>query len=377
MAARMRLLDRYCLRELMVPLAYCLSGFLIFWVSFDLLSDLDELQRCKLTAGDIAEYYLVRVPELLVTVLPISLLLALLYALTNHARHQELTAMRASGVSLWRLCVPYFAVGTAFGAILFVLNELVVPDAAEAADAVLTRHQPRAPGDPGPEWQMGLAFHNERDHRIWNVGAYHRTTGEMRSLTLEWRLEDGSRRRYAAERAVYTNDVWWFYGLKELHYGPQGGLPTYRGETNELAMTALRETPDQIQSEIKFVALNEARAIKRPRLSLREILDYQRLHPMLNPRDKAKLQTQFHGRLAEPWKCVVVVLMAVAFRASAAKRSVLVGVAGSIFITFAYFIVWSTSFALGTGQYLPAWVAAWAPNVMFGAMALLFIRRLA
>ena len=43
--------------------------------------------------------------------LPIALLLALLYALTNHARHNEITAMRAAGVSLWRLCVPYFVIG--------------------------------------------------------------------------------------------------------------------------------------------------------------------------------------------------------------------------------------------------------------------------
>ena len=375
MATRMRLLDRYCLRELMVPLAYCLGGFLVFWVSFDLLSDLDEFQRCKLRPMDVAEYYLVLLPELLVTVLPISLLLALLYALTNHARHQELTAMRASGVSLWRLCVPYFAVGTVFGAALFVLNELVVPDAAEAANAILTRYQPRPPGDLGPDWQIGLAFHNERDNRIWTVAAYNRATGEMRSPTIEWRLADGSRRRYAAERAVYTNGLWFFQELKELHYEPAGGLPTYRSETNELAMADFDETPDQIKSEIKFVALNEARAIKRPRLSLREILDYQRLHPTLNARDRAKLQTQFHGRLAEPWKCLVVVLMAVAFGASAAKRSVLVGVAGSIFITFAYFVVWSVSFALGTGQYVPAWVAAWAPNAVFGAVAMGFIRR--
>lgn len=376
MAARMRLLDRYCLRELMVPLGYCLAGFLVFWLSFDLLSDLDEFQRCKLEPGDVVEYYLVRMPELLVTVLPIALLLALLYALTNHARHHELTAMRASGVSLWRLCLPYFAVGIFFAVALFVLNELIVPDAAEAANGILARHQPRSQSDLGPEWKVGFAFNNERDHRIWNVAAYKRSTGEMRSVTVEWVLSDGSRRRIAAERAVYADGVWTFYGLRELHYSSQGGLPTYRGETNQMTMAEFGETPEQINSEIKFVSLNEARAIKKPRLSLREILDYQRLHPALNPADKARLSTQFHGRLAEPWKCVVVVLMAVAFGASGAQRTVLVGVAGSIFITFAYFIVWSFSVALGTGQYLPAWLAAWAPNFVFALVAILFIRRL-
>jgi lipopolysaccharide export LptBFGC system permease protein LptF len=59
-----------------------------------------------MTAGEIAQYYVVRTPELLVTVLPIALLLALLYALTNHGRHNELIAMRAAGLSLGRISVP-------------------------------------------------------------------------------------------------------------------------------------------------------------------------------------------------------------------------------------------------------------------------------
>ena len=92
----MRLLDRYLLRELLVPLGYCLSGFLIFWLAFDLFSEMGQLQDQKLRGGDILQYYLARVPEFIVVVIPIALLLALLYTLTNHARHHELTAIRAA-----------------------------------------------------------------------------------------------------------------------------------------------------------------------------------------------------------------------------------------------------------------------------------------
>ena len=77
----------------------------------------------------------VKTPEFLVVVLPIALLLALLYTLTNHARHHEITAIRAAGVSLWRLCLPYLAVGFAASLALFALNELCVPDSAEAGGA--------------------------------------------------------------------------------------------------------------------------------------------------------------------------------------------------------------------------------------------------
>src|ERR1035438_9665163 len=107
----MRLLDRYLLRELLIPLSYCLGGFLIFWIAGDLFNQLSSFKSNRLLPRDVAEYYLVRAPEFLVLVTPIALLLALLYALTSHARHNELTAIGAIGVSLWRACVPYFVVG--------------------------------------------------------------------------------------------------------------------------------------------------------------------------------------------------------------------------------------------------------------------------
>ena len=66
----MRLLDRYLLRELMVPFGYCLSGFLVFWISVDLLNELDDLHRHKLHVGDVLIYYLVKIPEMLVLVVP-------------------------------------------------------------------------------------------------------------------------------------------------------------------------------------------------------------------------------------------------------------------------------------------------------------------
>ena len=142
----MRLLDRYLLRELLVPLGYCLCGFLIFWIFSDLFNELGEFQRKKLLISDVGEYYLITTPGFLVVVLPIALLLALLYTLTTHARHHEITAIRAAGVSLWRLSAPYFACGLVASSLLFIVNEFWVPDSAEAAEQVKSRHQPRAPG---------------------------------------------------------------------------------------------------------------------------------------------------------------------------------------------------------------------------------------
>src|SRR5439155_23423825 len=174
----MRLLDRYLLRQLLVPLGYCLCGFLTFWVFFDLFGELDTFQKHKLRAHDIIEYYLVSAPEFLVVVLPMALLLALLYALTNHARHHEITAIRAAGASLWRLCLPYFGVGFCASAALFVLNEFWAPDGAAAAEQILNRRLPVAPGGLRKNQVRNLGFTNAREGRTWQIGVYDSVTAE-------------------------------------------------------------------------------------------------------------------------------------------------------------------------------------------------------
>jgi len=102
----MRLHDRYLFRELLVPLGFCLGGFLIFWIAFDLFGRLDDFQELKFGLREILFYYLLDLPKLLNTALPVALLLAMLYALSAHSRHNELIALRSAGLSLWRICVP-------------------------------------------------------------------------------------------------------------------------------------------------------------------------------------------------------------------------------------------------------------------------------
>ena len=72
-----------------------------------------------------------------------------------------------------------------------------------------------------------------------------------------------------------------------------------------------------------------------------------------------------HGRIAAPWTCAVVVVIAVPFAAASGRRNLFVGVASSILICFAYFVLQQLCLALGAGGHLPAWLAAWLPNGAF------------
>jgi lipopolysaccharide export system permease protein len=371
----MRLLDRYLFRELLTPLAYCLGGLLILGNCFSLFGELSDLQERKLHLPDVIEYCVAITPEFLVMILPITLLLALLYTLTNHSRHNEITAMRAAGISLWRICAPYFAVGCALSAALFGLNEFLVPRSTDWAEHIKSRYVQK-PGDIESKNEFrNFGFTNARNHRAWFMSEYRVKTREMVKPKVKWRTPDGSILQLWADRAVRTNGVWTFYNVEEFSQVDDSAPTVPSLQTNELSMPEFDETPWQIQSEIKISSYQGIRKTRSSDIPLADILAYLRLHPDLSRADSSWLFTKFHGRLAAPWTCLVVVLIAIPFGAATGRRNLFIGVAGSIFICFAYFVIQQISLALGSSDYLPAWLAAWLPNLIFGAIGLALMIR--
>lgn len=368
----MRLLDRYLLRELLMPFSYCLGGFLIFWISSDLFNRMGEFQEARMNLGDIAEYYVVKSPELLSVVLPVALLLGLLYALTQHARYNEITAMRAAGVGLWRLAVPYLAVGFLASVALFYINEHWAPDAAERAELIMARRAQPGQTKFNRHIVPNLGFMNARDGRNWQIKSLNTETMVMTSPMIISTLRDGSPVWFSASHAVHTNGVWVFYNAREYRGDPTtNSAPVPTIQEPILARPDLTETPEEIRSEVA-ISKQQSSLRKRHRsdISLAELHSYLALHPNLTPASQSWLYTKLHSRIAGPWKCLVVVLIALPFGVPSGRRNVFAGVAGSIGICLAYFALMEISLAAGTSGYLPAWLAGWLPNICFSLIGI-------
>jgi lipopolysaccharide export system permease protein len=373
----MRLLDRYLLREFLVPLGFCLGGLVILADAFQLTSELHSLQEKGIRGFDIAAYYFLRTPELLVYILPMTLLLALLYTLTNHTRYNEITAIRTAGVSLWRLCVPYFAIGFAGTLALFALNEFCVPAASDAAENILARRAPRNVSAEERRWARGIDFVNTREGRFWHIGAFNRATGEMINPVLNWNLPDRSSLLIRADRAILMNRVWTFYHVREFEQtSPTNAFPVKRPLADVMAFEKLTETPREIRNQIAInESLNSRSQTRKADIPVMDIINYLRVDPRPPGSIRPKLYTKLHGRFAGPCACIVVVLVAVPFAAAPGRRNVFVGVAASIFIFFTYFLLQQTGLTLGESGRVAAWVGAWLPNFFFAAVGLVMIAR--
>jgi lipopolysaccharide export system permease protein len=373
----MRILDRYLLRELLTPLGYCLAGILIFWISFDLYSELNEFQKNHLEGRDIVEYYIVLLPEMLVfPLLPVVLLLATLYALTHHARWNEITAIRAAGISLWRLSFPYLGVGLLLSLGALAMNEWWVPRSAERAQQILARHLPNTTPALQAQWEHRVVFTNAREKREWAIGDYNIATYEMIHPFIASTAPDGTRREIYAERGSWANGGWVLTNVQVLDYPPMRGAPPNAPfQTNLLVLSNFSETPRDILTEVKVSRIAGFRQVQKARLSRQEISEYKRLHPEDSPKG-TMLDTQLQGHYAAPWTCVVVVLVALPFGAATGRRNVYVGVASSLVICFAYFVSLQVVLALGSRGTVAPWVAGWAPNFLFAMGGVLLTCRI-
>ena len=372
----MRLLDRYLLRELLLPLGFCLCGFLVIWSSIELITELPELQKAKLRGWDVPEFCLMQVPEKLLIILPVSLLLGMLYALTQHSRSNEITAMRAAGIGLWRLGAPYLVVGFLLSLGVLALGEIVVPQANARSEEIMTRRTRTAGAARSSKTVSNLAFENTRLRHNWVIGLFHLETAVMEKLEVKRRLPDGTLSILYAERGIYTNNAWALFNVKELRAAsPSDPTLSPHVYTNFLFAAHLTETPDEIRSEVKISAAMGRQKARRADIPIADLRDYLRLHPQPPPAIKHWIDTKLHGRLSAPWTCFVVVLIALPFGTGTNRRNVFAGVAGSIFIYFAFYVLSLVGLALGGGGWLPPVLAAWLPHLIFSTLAVTMIVR--
>jgi lipopolysaccharide export LptBFGC system permease protein LptF len=116
--------------------------------------------------------------------------------------------------------------------------------------------------------------------------------------------------------------------------------------------------------------------VRAENLSVPELRDYLKFNSDFPGTLLAPFQTHLQYRWALPWTCFVVVLIAAPLGIGYSRRGILSSVAASIILVFSMNFLTHLFLALGEGDRVPAWVAAWTPNLIFTVIGLylLFLR---
>ncbi len=353
----MRLLDRYLLRRHLLCLVGAMFSLLLIAVVVDLIEHIDTFIDYQATAWQILRYYVYHAPYWIALTLPIAALLGTLFSLASLARANELTAMKAAGISLYRLLAPLLWFSLFFGGLAFFFTDLVVPSATYRYRLVWDEIRGVGRTD-GSRRQVLL-----QDVEGQLIFARSYDAARQQASQVSWEQERGGRvvRRLEARRLERRGDQWLMVEGRELLLdGDQTQTRTFA----EQPLTSLTLQPEdfaQLRKKTEEMDYGELRAyITRARA---------------NGEDATRQQVDLQLKIAFPFTCFVIVLLGAPLAADA-RRAGLAGSFGKgILICFVYYSAVKAGQALGWNELLAPGLAAWLPNMVFGALGLVLLWR--
>jgi LPS export ABC transporter permease LptG/LPS export ABC transporter permease LptF len=359
------IVDRYVLQRFLFFLGVLIATFVSIWFVFsffELLSDM--LAREKMASFVPYLYYLT--PWLVYETTPLAVLVATLVCFGLLARHHELTAFKACGVSVYRLAAPVLLSAVALSGFLFALDYYYLPETNRKQDAIRDEIKGRPVRTflrPDRQWTAG------RQDRIF----YHRFFDSRQKMLAGVKVYDFApepfrlRRHISAERARWddTQRSWVF---------ENGWVRDLDGDQSppRFEQFQVRAFPDLEEEPSYF--LKEER--QHQQMNWTELSAYI-LDLTQSGFDTVRLQVQRHKKLSFPFFALSMAILAIPFSISSGHRSSLSPVAFGIGLAIAYYALNSLFEQLGrAGQLSPA-IAAWAPSLIFalsGAYLILKIR---
>jgi len=352
-----RLLDRYVLQSFLRAYVLCIAAFISIWLIFDISDHISRFIDDRMSFGSVVQYYLTQVPQILVILLPVSLLLALLFSLGRMSRTNEIVSMLTAGVSIPRLIAPLLAMGLLTTAVSAALNYSLAPHAEEAQKMYFDSG--RAAGT------TAQLFRSRRDNRTWFIQRFRPQQNEFRNVqVLQQDENDNIVKNYLAASASYdaAAQAWSLQGVKVVNYDAPGNI-TSEESAESLVITDWSETPFRLAST----------NMRADFLSLPELRDYIHFNSDFPRNLLAPFATHLQYRIALPWTCFVVVLIAAPLAIGFSRGGILSSVAAAIGLMFANNFMAHFFLALGEGNRVAPWAAAWTPNVLFAIIGLLLL----
>ncbi len=364
----MRIVTRHLLREFLLNLFYCVSAFLAMFILIDIFANISDLVSSGAPFSMFLLYYGSIILEALDSLLPASLLMATLYTFWQLSRSNEVTAMRASGISIYQIMMPFIMVGLVVSVGTFVVKETVTPKAVFWADAF--KHN-----DFKSVEKMvygNQAFFNSRDYRAWQITALDlKKPNYLKGVKITKERPDGSRMYdINAVEGFYMDRQWWLTGVQIQNYdknnNPVGKLIPPKSDPNNI-----REFPELTEEAEMFVA-----GVKKwEYLSARDIATYMKYNPNMSDKNYASRKFDIHTRLAMPWGCLIVVIFGIPVGVQGGRSNALTGIISAIGMFFAFYAFSQVGIFLGKREILSPALGAWLPNMVFFCFGTIMVWR--
>ncbi len=362
----MSILKRYVLREFLTPVLYCFVAFSALYVTIELFSEFDKIIPAKPPLTMILRYlggFLSKDFQWLVTP---SLLLGGLYAMWQLARHSEITAMRANGISFITITSPMLLASFFFAGLIALNSEFYAPEASRESSQIKNAEFKGY----GPDVYNNVPFSNVRDRRDWQIGSFMPATNTVTDVKITWGDELGRpKMTLESASAFHMDGVWWFPKASVKHFtvSNSDALVLKRQDDRDLViMPEITETPRDFLLGIVQGGIIEDSV----NMSVSDMRRYVASRPNLAPVTRTSWEYDIANRFAAPFACVVITLFAIPAGVATGRQSVFIGVVSAILMFLVFYVLTISCGVLAKKAVLPIWAGILIPNAVFLAAGL-------
>lgn len=354
-----RILDAYVIREFFQLFLFVLISFVLLMLLFTSFELVGDIVRNHIALTIVGAYLFHLTPSMVYQIAPLAVLIAVLVTFGVLNRNSEIIAMKATGISLYRLVIPVVSIAAILSAGMFFFNEYYVPQAnrqQEQLRATIKGHPPQTFLHPEQKWMFGQGQAGQTG-RIYYYQFFDPDRNEFANMSVfEFDPHSFSlTKRIYASRVFWddTKGTWVFQGgwIRAMN----GANVTEYSEFSSEQFPEVHEDPGYFKKE----------SLQSQEMNFSQLEDYIR-DLRQSGFDTMRLRVALWQKLTYPLVAIVMAILAIPFALSMGRRGSLTSIAVAITVALAYWVAEGLFGAMGTVNYLPAAVAAWTPDILFG-----------
>jgi lipopolysaccharide export system permease protein len=350
------ILDDMVLRDFFTYLGMIMAAFLTLMLVFTLFELLTDVMRNHISAWVVGDYLLNVCPYFIYNLAQYAVLLAVLITFGLMERSNEVTAIKATGISIYRIVFPVLIICVGLAASLFFFDQFYLPHANKRQDALRNQIKGKPAQTylrPDRKWIFGEHFN------IYYYQFFDADRDQFANISV-FQFEPHT---FAITQRIYAERAHWSEVTQRWIY-EQGWTRHLSGDSienfHEFDVTAFpqfNEPPGYFKKEVK----------QSSEMSFEELRRY--IHDLQQSGfDVVRLRVQLQRKLAVPFVTLVMAVLAIPFSLSAGKRGAVTGVAVAVGIAGMYEVVSRLFESMGNLSQLPPGLAAWSPDLIFALL---------
>ena len=344
-------MDRYIIKEVISFVALAVAALTIMLIMQTLFELMDMLINKKVAWPYIVKLLAYRLPAFLVVTFPISLLASSELAIGRLSTDGEVTAMRAGGISLRRIMIPFLISALAISIFAFLINDYIVPEANHISQNII-REIVLKKGPPNIKRNV---FFRDAENRYFYINLFDEVNMIMQDIMVYELTREKFPRTITAKEGRWVVDTWKLKNGTIYNYDKEGKI------TYEMSF----ETLDIIVKEdLQKFFKNQRTPQEMSSKELRQQIDIlQRAGA-----DTKNFEVDLYMKYSIPFSGLIFVLLGVPLGLRVKRGSKATGIILSIVLVLFYYIFLSATRSFGRGDILTPVLAAWLPNIVFGIL---------